>query len=65
VALPTIVVMGFWIVLQLFSSLGSIAFTDETADTGGVAYMAYVGGFVLGIGIAFLCGRRGGQTRTI
>jgi membrane associated rhomboid family serine protease len=64
VALPAIVVIGFWIVLQLFSGVGAIAYTDETADTGGVAYMAHVGGFVAGLGIAFLFGRRGGPSRT-
>ena len=51
-ALPAIIVLGFWIVLQLFSGVGSIARTDETADVGGVAYMAHVGGFVAGV----ICG---------
>jgi membrane associated rhomboid family serine protease len=48
-ALPAIIVLGFWIVLQLFSGVGSIAQTDETADVGGVAYMAHVGGFLAGV----------------
>ena len=42
---PALMVIGFWIVLQLFSGIGSIA---NTADTGGVAYMAHIGGFVAG-----------------
>jgi len=54
VALPAIVVLGFWIALQLFSGVGSIATTDETASTGGVAYMAHVGGFVAGLALAFV-----------
>jgi membrane associated rhomboid family serine protease len=45
VQMPALVVIGFWIVLQLFSELGSIS---ATADTGGVAYMAHVGGFIAG-----------------
>src|SRR5712691_5028980 len=45
VAMPAIVVLGFWIALQLFSGVGSIGHTNETANTGGVAYMAHVGGF--------------------
>lgn len=45
VQMPAIVVLGFWIVLQLFSGIGSIA---NTADTGGVAYMAHIGGFAAG-----------------
>ncbi len=53
-ALPAIIVLGFWIVLQLFSGVGSIARTDETADVGGVAYMAHVGGFVAGVVLGLL-----------
>ena len=52
VAMPAIVVLGFWIVLQLVSGVGSIAYTD--ADVGGVAYMAHVGGFVAGFLMAFV-----------
>jgi membrane associated rhomboid family serine protease len=48
---PALMVIGFWIVLQLFSSIGSIA---ATTDTGGVAYMAHVGGFVAGFVLTFL-----------
>lgn len=48
VALPAIMVLGLWIVLQLFSGVGSIAATAQTEETGGVAYMAHVGGFVAG-----------------
>ena len=40
VAMPAIVVLGMWIELQLFSGVGSIARTDESANMGGVAYMA-------------------------
>lgn len=60
-SLPALIVIGFWIVLQLFSGLGSIAYTDETAQ-GGVAYMAHVGGFVAGLGLASIL-RRGGPSR--
>src|SRR6476620_3576459 len=38
VQMPALIVIGFWIVLQLFSGIGSIS---ATADTGGVAYMAH------------------------
>lgn len=48
---PALLVIGFWIVLQLFSGIGSIA---STADTGGVAYMAHIGGFVAGFVLTFL-----------
>ena len=64
VALPALIVIGFWIVLQLFSGVGSIAYTDETASQGGVAYMAHVGGFVAGLALAVLLRGRGGPSRT-
>jgi len=51
VQVPALLVIGFWIVLQLFSSIGSIT---ASADTGGVAYMAHVGGFIAGFVLTFL-----------
>ena len=51
IQMPALIVIGLWIVLQLFSSVGSIA---STADTGGVAYMAHVGGFIAGFVLTFL-----------
>lgn len=56
-SVPAIVVLGFWIVIQLFSQLGSIA---QTSDTGGVAYMAHIGGFAAGLVLVklFTAGRR-------
>jgi len=49
--LPAFVVLGFWFILQFFSGVGSIT---VTSDTGGVAYMAHIGGFVAGIILAIL-----------
>ena len=51
VQMPALMVIGFWIVLQLFSGIGSIA---NTSDTGGVAYMAHVGGFAAGCLVTLL-----------
>jgi membrane associated rhomboid family serine protease len=51
VPMPALVVIGLWIVLQFFSGIGSIA---NTADTGGVAYMAHIGGFIAGFVLTFL-----------
>jgi len=57
IPMPALVVIGLWIVLQFFSGIGSIA---NTADTGGVAYMAHIGGFVAGFVLTFLLrGNRG------
>jgi len=47
--LPALIVLGFWFVLQFFSGVGSIAVSSET---GGVAYMAHIGGFVAGFVLA-------------
>jgi membrane associated rhomboid family serine protease len=56
VPVPALIVIGLWIVLQLFSGFGSIA---GAAETGGVAYMAHIGGFVAGFVLTFLL--RGSQ----
>ena len=46
IQVPALIMIGFWIVLQLFSGFGSLG----AADTGGVAYMAHIGGFAAGLG---------------
>ncbi len=52
IQVPALIVIGLWIALQLFSGIGSIS----AADTGGVAYMAHVGGFVSGFVLTYLLG---------
>ncbi|UCC89130.1 MAG: rhomboid family intramembrane serine protease [Anaerolineales bacterium] len=42
--IPAVVLVGFWFLTQLFSEIGALAQTQ----TGGVAYMAHIGGFVFG-----------------
>jgi membrane associated rhomboid family serine protease len=51
IPVSALIVIGFWFILQLFSSIGSIA---SAADTGGVAFMAHVGGFVAGFLLTFI-----------
>jgi membrane associated rhomboid family serine protease len=46
IPVPAFLVLGLWIFLQLFSGLDSIS---NTADTGGVAYIAHIGGFIAGL----------------
>jgi len=59
IQVPALIVIGLWIVLQFFSGIGSIA---DTAHTGGVAYMAHIGGFLAGFVLTFLFrGRPGAQ----
>ena len=57
IKVPALIVIGLWIVLQFFSGIGSIA---NSAETGGVAYMAHIGGFVAGVVLALLL--RGSST---
>ncbi|MQA30108.1 MAG: rhomboid family intramembrane serine protease [Luteitalea sp.] len=47
IELPAILLLGFWFVMQLFSA-GSVAITASTHG-GGVAFMAHVAGFVMGM----------------
>jgi membrane associated rhomboid family serine protease len=51
VPMPALVVIGLWIVLQFVNGVGSIT---QSAETGGVAYMAHIGGFVAGLVLTFL-----------
>ena len=55
VALPALIVLGGWIVLQVVSQV-----TVVGKAGGGVAYMAHIGGFVAGMVLIFLFDRGGG-----
>ena len=59
IPVPALIVIGFWIVLQFFSGFASIA---NTTETGGVAYMAHIGGFIAGFVLTFIF-RGNSQTR--
>ena len=48
IELPAIFLLGFWFLMQLFSA-GAIAVTASTGGSGGVAFMAHVAGFVMGL----------------
>lgn len=61
VPMPALVVIGLWIVLQFINGIGSIT---QTAETGGVAYMAHIGGFVGGLVLTFLFGGRRAEVTT-
>src|SRR5436305_9226063 len=56
VELPAIVLLGFWFVMQLFSA-GTIAMTT-TSQAGGVAFVAHIVGFVVGVGGVFVFRKR-------
>jgi len=50
IPMPALAVIGIWIVLQFVSGIGSIS---ESAESGGVAYMAHIGGFIAGFILTF------------
>jgi membrane associated rhomboid family serine protease len=62
IPMPALVVIGLWIVLQLVSGIGSIS---SSAQTGGVAYMAHIGGFVAGLVLTFLLRATGTRPETV
>jgi membrane associated rhomboid family serine protease len=53
VELPAFVYLGLWFLLQLWSGAQSVA-----SDAGGIAWWAHVGGFLAGIALLGLLGRR-------
>jgi membrane associated rhomboid family serine protease len=54
VPMSALVVIGFWILIQIFSQIS--VFTAGSQGEGGVAYMAHIGGFVAGVVLTYLLG---------
>jgi membrane associated rhomboid family serine protease len=54
---PAVLMLGLWILLQFVNGIGAVA---NTPETGGVAYVAHIGGFIAGAALAPLMavGRR-------
>jgi membrane associated rhomboid family serine protease len=51
--IPSLFVLGFWFVLQLFNGIASLG-VDAVGASGGVAFFAHIGGFVAGLVTAFI-----------
>ncbi len=49
---PALVAIGLWALLQFVNGIGAFAVSEETV--GGVAYMAHIGGFVVGVVAGFV-----------
>ncbi|MBM3131643.1 MAG: rhomboid family intramembrane serine protease [Chloroflexi bacterium] len=49
VRIPAVFLLGFWIFLQFMEGLGSLGL-----EGGGIAYWAHIGGFIFGVGVAFI-----------
>ncbi len=50
--IPAMIFIGFWFIIQLIIGIASLG--AETAQTGGVAYWAHIGGFAAGFVLALL-----------
>lgn len=50
VDLPAIVFIGYWFIMQVLSSVASLGTSAQ--ETGGVAFIAHVGGFIAGLILA-------------
>src|SRR6266487_2970620 len=61
-ALPALVVLGLWFVLQFFSGALVLA-SAGTPGGGGIAFWAHIGGFAFGV-LVMLARGRGGAGRT-
>jgi membrane associated rhomboid family serine protease len=48
IEIPAVLLLGIWFVLQFLPVVGQLA-TPEIAGTGGVAYLAHLGGFIFGL----------------
>ena len=49
---PALVAIGLWAAFQFINGIGAFAVSEETV--GGVAYMAHIGGFVVGLIAGFI-----------
>jgi len=58
IRLPALVVIGFWIVFQFFDEFVSITENNAQTSNGGVAYLAHIGGFLMGVMLSFLWRRK-------
>ncbi len=55
---PAVVVLLFWIALQVIDGIASLGVTDA----GGVAFFAHIGGFLFGAGVAVVVRRSAGPS---
>jgi membrane associated rhomboid family serine protease len=54
VHIPAMIVLGFWVVLQVLNGYLTVSASTGGAETGGVAWFAHIGGFLSGIVLLFL-----------
>ncbi|HEX8985811.1 MAG TPA: rhomboid family intramembrane serine protease [Bryobacteraceae bacterium] len=54
--LPAAVLLLYWFVIQLFSGVGSVAYSSSSQ--GGTAWFAHVGGFLVGVALVWVFATR-------
>jgi len=54
IPIPAMFVLGYWFVLQFIAGIGGLG----AANTGGVAFWAHIGGFLIGLAIAWIAKRK-------
>jgi membrane associated rhomboid family serine protease len=54
VPIPAVIILGWWFVLQFLGGISTLGL----AQTGGVAFWAHIGGFLMGALIVFGAKRR-------
>jgi len=62
VEIPAMIMLGIWFVLQFLPAVGQLATPDVAGESGGVAYFAHVGGFIVGLALIKLLARRQEET---
>jgi membrane associated rhomboid family serine protease len=54
VHIPAMLVIGFWVVLQLLFGYLTVSASARGAESGGVAWFAHIGGFLAGVVLLLL-----------
>jgi len=62
IKVPALVYLPIWFLLQFISGLASLG-AETSAQAGGVAWFAHIGGFVAGVALLFLLGGPGVRRR--
>jgi len=57
--IPAVIFIGLWFLMQFLSGVSSLG----SQSLGGVAWWAHVGGFLIGVAVAFIVRAAGGATR--
>jgi membrane associated rhomboid family serine protease len=55
--IPAIFMLAYWFLIQIFSGVGSIGYSNVSSG-GGVAWFAHIGGFIAGVVLVYVMGTR-------